>query len=296
MDAARDLLKTLYAMAMMVEARDAYTGGHLWRVSRFSLLLAEDIGLPDAEVQRVALGGFLHDLGKVGVPDAILNKPGPLTDEEYAVIRTHPGIGADLLAGHPLAELALDAVLQHHETPDGRGYPQGLSGEAIPLAARIVGITDAFDAMTSSRPYRAGMPVSDALAIIKDRLGVQFDRALGERFLALGHAGRLHHVVGHSEPGIPLQRCAGCGPIVVVPRHAADGDTVLCPACCGEYRVARFDGQFAIHPTGERRPVDARRPRADPQLIDELVAAAEPLLHVQGGLLARWFGGRAAGH
>ena len=123
---AQELLKTLYTMAMMVEARDAYTGGHLWRVSRFCYALADSLGLSQSEVERIALGGFLHDLGKVGVPDAVLNKPDKLSDAEYEVIKTHPQVGADLLRDHPLAELALDAVLRHHET----GRPRLSAGPA----------------------------------------------------------------------------------------------------------------------------------------------------------------------
>jgi len=186
MEHAQALLKSLYVMAMMVEARDAYTGGHLWRVSQFARLVAERMQLPADEVARVELGGFLHDLGKVGIPDAVLNKRDRLSDEEYAVIKTHPQVGADLLAGHPLAALAMDAVWLHHETPDGHGYPQGLSGSAIPRVARIVGVVDALDAMTSSRPYRAGMPLATALQIIEDNLGRQFDSEVGRVVLGLG--------------------------------------------------------------------------------------------------------------
>ena len=126
-----DLLKSLYVMASLVEARDPYTGGHLWRVSQFSHLTARDCGLGETDAARIALGGFLHDLGKVGVPDAILNKPDRLTAAEYDVIKTHPEIGSRLLSGHPLAEMVRAAVLSHHETPDGNGYPQRLSATAI---------------------------------------------------------------------------------------------------------------------------------------------------------------------
>ena len=273
-----DLLRTLYTMAMMVEARDAYTGGHLWRVAQFSRLLAQACGLSDREVERVALGGFLHDLGKVGVPDAVLNKPGKLTDEEYDIIKTHPRVGADLLAGHPLAALAMDAVLLHHETPDGRGYPQGLSGEAIPPVARMVGIADAFDAMTSSRPYRAGMPIARALDIIADNLGSQFDRAFGQHFIALGRAGQLEAIVGHSEPGLPLQSCPGCGPIIAVLREQQDGDSVLCPSCASEFQLSLHQGRRSLRPTGRQLPALARQPRANPALIESLVQAADPVL------------------
>lgn len=122
-DPLESLLRSLYAMSLLVEARDPYTGGHLWRVSQFSRLIALDMGLESSEVARITLGGFLHDLGKIGIPDSILNKRDKLTDEEYAVIKTHPTIGSRLLSGHPLRDLVDVAVTMHHETPDGRGYP-----------------------------------------------------------------------------------------------------------------------------------------------------------------------------
>ncbi|OHX12302.1 phosphohydrolase [Chromobacterium sphagni] len=291
MQPSRELLKTLYTMAMLVEARDAYTGGHLWRVSRYSYLLAEDLQLPRPEVERIALGGFLHDLGKIGVPDAVLNKPDKLSDEEYAVIKTHPRVGAELLQGHPLAELVIDAVLSHHETPDGTGYPQRLAGKAIPLAARIVGITDAFDAMTSSRPYRKGMPAEQALAILQDRLGSQFDQELGSRFVQLGRSGRLDHVLGHSEPGVPMQSCAACGPIIAVPGSAADGDEIFCPSCAGGYRLRRAGGQLSLTPTGRSDPVKAKQPHADSGLIDHLLQDSRQLRgRSKPGLLDLLFG------
>lgn len=255
MEQAQALLKSLYVMAMMVEARDAYTGGHLWRVSQFARLVAERMSLPPDEVARVALGGFLHDLGKVGIPDAVLNKRDRLTDEEYAVIKTHPQVGADLLAGHPLAALAMDAVWLHHETPDGRGYPRGLAGAAIPLVARIVGVVDALDAMTSSRPYRAGMPLAKALQIIEDNLGGQFDATVGRIVLALGQ----------------------------------EGDTVHCPSCAMGYHVRHQAGRWQVAATGAANPVAARQPRADTQLIDSLVQPAYRLLPRPKRWLG-WFG------
>ncbi|MDD5328949.1 MAG: HD domain-containing protein [Sulfuricella sp.] len=266
-----DLLKSLYIMASMVEARDPYTGGHLWRVSQFSRLLAEDAGLPDTDVARITLGGFLHDLGKVGVPDAILNKPDRLTDEEYAVIKTHPEVGNRLLSGHPLAELARAAVLSHHETPDGSGYPHRLSGDAIALDARIVGICDAFDAMTSTRPYRRGMAVEKALAIIAENLGRQFDRTLGERFLRLGRAGLLDHIVGHSQAGIPLQECPICGPTIVVRREQKSGDRVFCRHCGGEALVERDGDAIHVTATGRKGTPADLQPDIDDNLIENLV-------------------------
>lgn len=226
-----DLLASLLVMAWMVEARDPYTGGHLWRVSRFARLLAETAGLPEADVARVAIGGFLHDLGKIAVPDAILNKKDRLTEDEYTIIKTHPEVGMRLLAGHPLAHLVRVAVLLHHERPDGQGYPQGLAGDTIPQDARRVGLCDAFDAMTSSRPYRRGMPTAKALAIIEENLGQQFDAAFGDHLLRLGRSGALEPIVGHSDEGIPLQDCPMCGPTLVLRRDQSASDRVYCRNC-----------------------------------------------------------------
>lgn len=266
-----DLLKSLYIMASLVEARDPYTGGHLWRVAQFSRLLAAAHGLSETDVARIALGGFLHDLGKVGVPDAILNKPDRLTDEEYAIIKTHPEVGARLLSQHPLASLALAAVISHHETPNGKGYPHRLAGAAIPIDARIVGICDAFDAMTSTRPYRLGMPMAKALAIIKDNLATQFDAELGRLFLELGHVGLLDGIVGHSQLGIPLQECPMCGPIIVVRQQHRTGDHVYCRNCGAEATVERSGDQIRIALTGHKGSVEDLQAEPDMDLIDALV-------------------------
>ena len=278
MNHLEDLLRSLFVMASLVEARDPYTGGHLWRVAQFSRLLAEDAGLPMPTVARVALGGFLHDLGKVGVPDAILNKPDRLSDQEYAIIKTHPEVGQRLLSGHPLADLIRAAVLSHHETPDGSGYPQRLAGIDIPMDARIVGIADAFDAMTSTRPYRRGMPVERALSIIEENLGRQFDEAFGRRFLALGAAGALAHIVGHSDLGIPLQDCPECGPIIVVRRDQDTGAFVYCRNCGYKTWVIREDGAIRLADTDEHGTPDELKPEVDVALIGHLVMEASRAL------------------
>jgi HD-GYP domain-containing protein (c-di-GMP phosphodiesterase class II) len=147
----------------------------LWRVSQFCRVLAERGGLSPNQVARISLGGFLHDLGKIAVPDAILNKADRLTDGEYEIIKTHPDVGRRLLIDHPLATLAESAVFAHHERPDGTGYPRQLPLDQISVDARIVSICDAFDAMTSTRPYRKGMQIERALDIIRDYLDTQFD-------------------------------------------------------------------------------------------------------------------------
>lgn len=279
------LLESLLSLAWVVEARDPYTGGHLWRVSRYAALLCERAGTTRAVCARVSIGAFLHDLGKIGIADAILRKPSALSDDEHGVVQTHPAIGAQLLSGHPLAHWAVDAVRSHHERPDGQGYPQGLAGEAIPHAARVVGICDAFDAMTSTRPYRAAMPVDQALERIHLDLGRQFDEPLGRHFLALGAEGLLDHIAGHSDDGIPLQRCMTCGPTLVIRREQAPGERVFCRNCGGEYRIGGSEGirPDVVEPTGRQATANELAPVADGDLIrrfvqDAAVAAQAPPL------------------
>ena len=269
-----DLLTSLLVMAWMVEARDPYTGGHLWRVSQFSQLLASRAELPDKDVSRISVGAFLHDLGKISVPDHILGKKDKLTDEEYAVIKTHPEVGWRMLSSHPLARLAEEAIRSHHETPDGKGYPRGLQSVDISIDARIVGICDAFDAMTSTRPYRKGMPVEKALSIIEENLGRQFDRQMGALFVQIGRKGELDHIVGHSDLGIPLQICVMCGPTIAVKRSHALGSQVYCPACTGEYEVGKSGGLFQITPTGKTGDAEGLAPEVDVDVISDVVRAS----------------------
>ena len=279
-ETADHLLVSLLNMAWFVEARDPYTGGHLWRVSRYARLLAEAVGLDAAEVARVSLGGFLHDLGKIGVPDAILCKSAPLTDAEWAVMRTHPDIGMRLLAAHPLAFLVRDAIGLHHERPDGCGYPRGLTLEAIPVAARIVGICDAFDAMTSSRPYRRGMPRDEALAILCEQAGHQFESGLAERFVQLGRSKQLDHILGHSDDGMPLQVCPNCGPTLVVRRTAQPTERIYCRNCGGEFRLLQKDNSLHVEPTGRRGSAVDLQPEADLALLQRILAEARLCLRL----------------
>lgn len=267
------LLASLLAMAWVVEARDPYAGGHLWRVSRYAALLCERAGTSLSVCARVSIGAFLHDLGKVGIPDAILRKPSALSDDEHAVIQTHPELGGRLLAGHPLAHWAIEAVRSHHERPDGQGYPDGLAGDAVPHAARVVGICDAFDAMTSTRPYRVAMPVPQALEHMAGALGQQFDDQLCRHFLALGAEGLLDHIAAHSDDGIPLQHCMNCGPTLVVRREQSFGEPVYCRNCGGEYRIARSldDRAYRVEPTGRRGQAKDLAAVADTALIQRFV-------------------------
>lgn len=153
-----------------IDAKDRYTQGHSQRVSDFSVAIAEELGLPQETIYHVKIGGILHDVGKIGIPDAILKKPGRLTDEEMEEMKTHTTKGYEIMRHEELSWLLreeLPALLEHHERLDGRGYPRGLRGEQISQIGRIVAVADVFDALTSDRPYRAGLPVETALAILR---------------------------------------------------------------------------------------------------------------------------------
>lgn len=163
------------ALAAALDARDPYTAGHSQRVASLSVLIAERLGLPAADREALRLGALLHDIGKIGINDGVLRKPSKLTREEYEHIKLHPVLGARIL--QPLAFLRphIPVVELHHERPDGRGYPHGLAGDAIPLPARIVHVADAFDAMTSARAYRPGRPAIEAIAELRAHAGTDFD-------------------------------------------------------------------------------------------------------------------------
>jgi hypothetical protein len=163
----------------------------------------------------------------------------------------------------------------HHETPDGRGYPEGLSGDAIPLIARIVGICDAFDAMTSTRPYRKGMAVEKALSIIGEAAGKQFDSDLSARLVRLGNDGKLNHLVGHTDRGIPLMSCSVCGPTIVVRRDQKPGDFVYCHQCGNQARFKFRTGEtIELEPTGAKGSADQLESEVDEALLSALVSGA----------------------
>lgn len=286
-----DFLQTLYTMAFLVEARDAYTGGHLWRVSQLTTHLALAAGLSRKDAATAALGGFLHDLGKVGVPDAVLNKTDKLTDTEYAIIKTHPEVGVRVLHGHPLTGLIHDAVLSHHERIDGRGYPHGISESAITQVAKMVSLADAFDAMTSSRPYRVGMPLDAALEQIEINLGKQFDKKLGERFIALGRAGELNAIIGHSDAGIPLQSCPMCGPVVVVKRGQKAGDAVYCRVCGNGFHLAgQHDHSLQLEPSHKKGTPADLMTDIDYPLLNQLIENVAPHLSTGKSHWSNWRG------
>ncbi|MFI5307634.1 MAG: HD domain-containing phosphohydrolase [Polyangiales bacterium] len=162
--------------------RDTETEGHSRRVAAWTLMLAKSMGAPRADWWSVEVGGLLHDIGKIGVPDAILRKPGKLTESEFAEIRRHPAIGCEILAGIPALAAACNIVRSHHESWDGTGYPDRLAGEATPLYARVFALVDTYDAITADRHYRKGRSTEVAREIIRTQAGKQFDPSVVEAF------------------------------------------------------------------------------------------------------------------
>ncbi len=182
----RDLfLDTITVLAQAVELKDEYTGGHTLRVTTYSTLLAEKLEMSPADLDLIRIGTPLHDIGKIGIDDAILRKPDRLTAEEFEIMKTHTVKGAEIISTVPDLRPILPIVRSHHERWDGKGYPDGLGGEAISPLARVVALADAFDAMTSDRPYRKGMEASVAFAEIEKMAGRQFDPVFAAAFLAL---------------------------------------------------------------------------------------------------------------
>jgi len=168
-------LQFVRSLARALDARDPCTAGHGWRVSQLSCAVAESLQLPDEHVERIRIGALLHDIGKLGISDRILQKPGELTDEEYELIREHPMIGRSILEAVQGFGPCLAAVELHHENWDGTGYPRGQAGEATPIDARIVHVADAYDAITTDRSYRRGISRDEALSILRAGAGKQFD-------------------------------------------------------------------------------------------------------------------------
>ena len=166
---------TVNSLSAAVEAKDEYTAGHLLRVTRYGLAMMrliapEELG-PDRQYEY---GFMLHDIGKLAVPDAVLRKEGPLTDDEWTIMRLHPEIGRRIISGIGFLKDASEIVYSHHERWDGKGYPRGLRGENVPLGARVFAVADSFDAMTSDRPYRSAMPIEDAFDELRRNSGSQF--------------------------------------------------------------------------------------------------------------------------
>jgi putative nucleotidyltransferase with HDIG domain len=185
----RGIYQSLLGLANALEAKDVYTRGHSERVGASSRRLALALGLPPSDVEIIARAGLLHDIGKIGVPEAVLRKAGPLGPDEWTVMRRHPVIGSQIVAPFEFFAAGAIVIRHHHERTDGSGYPDGLAGAAIPLGARIVAVADVYDALTSDRPYRPAMSAEDALAHLKAQAGQGLDEEVVSAFVGLAYQG-----------------------------------------------------------------------------------------------------------
>ncbi|MBN1130331.1 MAG: response regulator [Chitinispirillaceae bacterium] len=182
-------LKTIRAFALAVEAKDEYTHGHSENVMKYAVMIARQMNLPHQEIERVKYAGLLHDIGKIGVSEYILNKPGKLTPQEFNEIKKHPEIGARIISDVPFLKSLVPLVLHHHEFYGGGGYPHGIAGDDIPEGARILTVSDAYEAMTSDRPYRKSLSRDVACSILETQRGIQFDPAMVDIFLDIIRSG-----------------------------------------------------------------------------------------------------------
>ena len=184
-------LETIRTLAAAIDAKDPYTHGHSERVSSYSMAISRHLELNQEEVFRVHIASILHDVGKIGVRESILNKPGGLSDEEFEVMRQHPSIGAQIMSPIRMLKDIIPGIRNHHETWDGTGYPDSLEGEQIPMVARIIGVADTFDAMTTTRPYQQAMTLDYVLAKMRSMSGSRFDPVVVEAFMAAVEAGDI---------------------------------------------------------------------------------------------------------
>jgi HD-GYP domain-containing protein (c-di-GMP phosphodiesterase class II) len=185
----RDLRGALVcSFNQLLDLRDLNTGVHSTRLAEWGLRVARDLGVPESKMPDIEMGALLHDIGKIGVPDGILNKPGRLTPEEYEIVKRHPEFGWTVIRNLPGLEQTSLYVLHHHENYDGNGYPAKLKSSEIPIGARIVSVIDAFDAMVSSRPYRTGMPLEEAIRRLLEASGTQFDPAVIRSFVPIARS------------------------------------------------------------------------------------------------------------
>ena len=208
-DLESSYIQTVESLAVALEAKDRYTAGHSQRVAKFARLIARSLGLPKEEVEIIGQVALLHDIGKIGMLDKILNKPANLTPEEREAIKEHPVVGAQILA--PVATFArhVEGIKHHHEMYDGSGYPGRLKGKEIPLSARIVCLADAFDAMTSTRPYRVGLPMEFAIQEMNKMAGRQFCPDCVEAFVRVLHStAAAEQEVAPAQAAAPAPRAA----------------------------------------------------------------------------------------
>lgn len=186
------MLRSILTLSKAIDAKDHYTSGHCDRVFEYSAVLARKINLSKKNIENLKIGAIIHDIGKIGIPDTVLNKPGKLTEEEFDLIKTHPKVGADIIKPLGLDSSIIDMILHHHEMWDGKGYPDGQKGEDILIETRILSLADVYDALRSKRPYRDTLPFEKTKSIILDWRDAHFDPVLVDLFFE--HIQEIHKI------------------------------------------------------------------------------------------------------
>jgi HD-GYP domain-containing protein (c-di-GMP phosphodiesterase class II) len=211
---------TVKALAAAIDGKDPYTRGHSERVSRFSVATGQALGLTEGEIEKIRISALLHDVGKIGIDDRILKKPAALTDEEFAIMKSHPQKGFKILSQIPAIRDFLPGMYMHHEMINGQGYPQGLKGDQIPMQALIVSVADTFDAMTTDRPYQRGLDVETALSRLKSFVDTRYDGRVVAAFVAACEAGKIRPGVTRAMRKQSTARPLQPPPIVAAPDSA----------------------------------------------------------------------------
>ncbi len=238
-------LEVINTLVRAIEAKDPYTAGHVWRVSQYTKMIAKRLGWDVKKITWIETGAILHDLGKIGITDLILQKDGKLTIEEFSEIKKHPIIGVEIIEKSPFLSQYKTCIEYHHERYDGNGYPYNLKGDEIPIEGRIIAIADTFDALTSNRPYRWGMHSEEAIKIIHEESGTQFDPDIVEVFIKLWWENHFKEIIFHSAPDISLVSCPEHREIIEISSQTKSGDVVSCPVCKMNFILEKIGEKWA---------------------------------------------------
>ena len=243
---------TLIALANSIELRDHYTVGHTWRVTNFALEIARTLGWPEDKLKECEMGGVLHDIGKISVDDAVLRKPGHLTDDEFAKMKVHPEKGARLLQDIEFLAPCIPYALYHHERYDGRGYPFGLKGDEIPIEGRLLAVADTFDAMTSNRPYRKGLDPNYAISELEKGKGTQFDPQVVDAMVKAYQEGKIDRLLqDYYKKEEKSIACPFCSTYLRLPEGVDAGHEFPCGVCHRrimlQFANDMYFGELVVH-------------------------------------------------
>ncbi|NUM52392.1 MAG: HD domain-containing protein [Candidatus Hydrogenedentes bacterium] len=258
---------TLIALANSIELRDHYTVGHTWRVTNFALEIARALGWTDDKLKECEMGGVLHDIGKISVDDAVLRKPGHLTDEEFEKMKVHPEKGARLLQDIEFLAPCIPYALYHHERFDGRGYPFGLKGEEIPIEGRLLAVADTFDAMTSNRPYRKGLDPNFAISELEKGKGTQFDPDVVDAMVRAYKEGKIDRLLqDYYKKEEKSIACPFCSTYLRLPEGVEAGHEFPCGVCHRQMKLLFANDMYygELTARSERGPMHTPLPGVSP--------------------------------